>query len=157
MTRPLSSLGNDGDAFSDVAAANALETIAALYAVAEIPLIIIIDQLEVLFRTDKERLETLYSVLKKMVEQCAHQKALIIIVGTNDGWEGIPRDILPRFRKRKPLLAGVLSQQETKVLLDSKLKPFELPSCSPSSVGIIHNLSGGNPREILRIAHKAYE
>lgn len=156
LSRPLRTLSDsEGSPSSDGAAANALEALAALYSVAEIPLLLIIDQLEVLLTADEERLSTLHSVLKKLVEQAGSQKALVVLIGADRAWAALPRDVTPRFRTREPLGAGALTVEETKLLLDSRSGGH--PAFTEKAASWIGELSGGNPREILRIAHEVFE
>ena len=140
---------------ADVAAIDMLETLAALYSVAGIPLVLIIDQLEIVFRTDPAHKEALFSVFKKFVEQTGGQNALVIVAGTDEAWDAMPRDVTPRLRTRAPFRAGALDRQDTQRLLDSRTGKDR--SFTTDAVGWLHELSGGNPREILRIAHSAFE
>jgi hypothetical protein len=140
----------------DVTAVNGLETVAALLQLTERPLVVLIDQFEVLLRADPKRQQTLFSVIKKMVEQLNLQNALTFIAGNNEPWEAITPDVTPRLRIRDPLLVGNLSRQETEQLLEAYTAALNC-RFSDDALVAIHNLSGGNPREIIRIAYYAYE
>lgn len=146
-----------GSVQPDITAVNVLETIAALFRIAQRPLIILIDQLEHLLNADEERLANLFSVIKKMIEQLNRQKVLTFIAGVDDqSWNKFPRDVTARLRSREPLQVGNLSLDETKSLLESYTQ--DLPSqFNSDAIKKIHLLSGGNPREIIRIAYYAYE
>ena len=146
-----------GSVEPDITAVNALETIAALFRIAQRPLIILIDQLEQLVSADGERLKTLFSVMKKMIEQLNRQKVLTFIAGVDGkSWDKFPRDVTPRLRYRELLEIGNLSFKETKSLLESYTE--DLPSqFNSDAIETIYTLSGGNPREIIRIAYYAYE
>ncbi len=137
----------------EVVAVNALETLAALFAVAHRPLLVLIDQLEVLLRTDTERKQTLSSVIKKLIEQLGRQNVLIFIAGTPESWSELPRDVAPRLRTRNPMFVGALSPEETRLLLES----FSLHKVSSETLTALMRISGGNPREILRIFHYAFD
>ena len=146
-----------GSVEPDITAVNALETIAALFRIAKRPLIILIDQLEHLLSADEERLANLFSVIKKMIEQLNRQKVLTFIAGVDArSWDKFPRDVTARLRSRELLQVGNLSFDETKSLLESYTE--DLPSqFNFDAIKKIHLLSGGNPREIIRIAYYAYE
>jgi hypothetical protein len=147
-----------GKAVPDVTTVNAIETVAAVLNLAESPLIVLIDQMEVLFRVeDKERRQTLFSVIKKLIEHLQRQNALLFIAGSNDTWEEFSRDITPRLRSRQLLSVGSLSVEETEIFLDSFTEQEQIEGFADTSIGRIHQLSGGNPREILRIAHHAFK
>ena len=141
----------------DVTAVDALETISVVLALAECPLIILIDQLEVLFRVDdKERKDTLFSVIKKFVEQLKDHNVLVFLAGSDEAWE-VPRDVTPRLRQRDPLIVGNLTPDETQNLLDSYTSAAKSKShFSADNASIINQLSGGSPRESIRIAHHAF-
>jgi hypothetical protein len=139
----------------DVTAVDALETVAALMLIAERPLIILIDQFEVLLRADPKRQQTLFSVIKKMVEQLNLQKALTFIAGSNEPWESLTLDVTPRLRRRDPLLVGNLSLNETENLLSAYTGGLDC-RFSDNALATIHALSGGNAREVIRIAYYAY-
>lgn len=140
---------------ADVAAVDTLETLAALYSIAGIPLVLIIDQLEVVFRTDSAHKEALFSVFKKLVEQTGGQHALVIVAGTDEAWDAMPRDVTPRLRNRVPIRAGALSREDTRRLLDSRTGDAQ--AFTDEALCWLYELSGGNTREILRIAHVAFE
>jgi hypothetical protein len=70
VTHSLRSLPLDGNADADTSAISALETIASLHRIAGVPLLVLVDQLEVLLRTPgSAEFTTLGSLLKKFVEQ----------------------------------------------------------------------------------------
>jgi hypothetical protein len=151
-----------GYADRDLASIDALEIVAALHSIAGVPLVVLIDQLEVMFRTpDRMRVETLSSLLKKLIEQLGRQQALLFIAGTDDVWEKVPRDVPPRLRRREPLLVGGLTALETGLLLDAYLQTPSNRALAPHVVSHvaerIHELSGGTPREIVRIAHHVWQ
>jgi hypothetical protein len=157
LAHSLRQLGDEtgGSSAADVRAVDALETLAALHRLAGVPLVLLIDQLEVLLRTDAQRQQTLFSVFKKLVEQASRQLALVFVAGAEDAWRQLPRDVAPRLRVREPLPVGGLNLAETGLLLSAYAKadrPF-----AQDALETIHELSGGSPREILRIAHHAFE
>lgn len=153
----------DGDdsglqsAAPDATTVDALETISVLLDLAECPLIILIDQLEILFRVeDKERKDTLFSVIKKFVEQIKDHNVLIFLAGSDDAWD-VPRDVTPRLRQRDPLIVGNLTAEETQSLLDSYTSAAKTKEhFSAENASVINQLSGGSPRESIRIAHHAF-
>lgn len=145
-------IGGETTSIPDVVAVNALETLAALFAVARRPVLILIDQLEILLRTDAERRQTLSSVIKKLIEQLGRQNALTFIAGTPEPWNVLPRDVAPRLRTREPLTVGALSPDEAHLLL----KAFSSGEFSRESLATLMRITGGNPREILRISHHVF-
>jgi hypothetical protein len=147
-----------GTALPDLTAVNALETVAVVLSLAERPLIVLIDQMEVLFRVkDYERRETLFSVIKKLMEHLKRQKVLMFLAGTDEVWEEFSRDSSHRLRSRDPIQVGGLSIPETTNLLDAYIEEQGGERFSDAGSGMIKQLSGGNPREILRIAHHAFK
>ena len=144
-----------GSSSPDTIAIDALEVFATLHRLAEVPFIILIDQLEVLLRTDQTRQEILFSVLKKLIEQISRQHGLLFIAGSDEGWKKLPRDVFPRLRLREPLEVGNLNQIETQALLNSFFS--QSAAFSENVAETFHQLSGGSPREIIRIAYHAFE
>lgn len=79
-----------GSSVPDLAAIQALETIAALHRLAGRPLVILIDQLEVFARgVDQERQQVLASLIKKLMEQLGRQNALTFIAGAEGCLGGV--------------------------------------------------------------------
>jgi hypothetical protein len=141
---------------ADAAAINALESIAALFRLADRPLSVMIDQLEVFIRSsrDPSRLETIYSLIKKLVEQLKLQGTLVILAGAPDAWENLRRDVWPRLSDREPFKIGNLNLDETRLLLETYTKDIKgLPT---QMLEKIHVLSGGSPREIIRIGYQMF-
>lgn len=157
LPHPLTNLRAVGDASADpdVASVNALEALAALHHLAGVPLVILLDQFEVVLRADPQRQQTLFSVIKKLVEQIGGQNALLIIAGNEESWQLLTRDVSPRLRSREPLPVGNLNEAETQSVLDAQAG--RTSAFAPAEVKIIHQLSGGNIREVLQIAHHAFE
>jgi hypothetical protein len=91
-----------------------------------------------------------------MIEQLNQQKALLFIAGNEESWDLLPRDVPPRLRLREPLKVGNLDAVETGILLGAYTKELST-HFSDDSVTTIQELSGGNAREIIRIAYHAYE
>lgn len=145
-------VGGETTSIPDVVAVNALETMAALFALARRPLIILIDQLEILLRTDIARRQTLSSVIKKLIEQLGRQNVLTFIAGTPEPWDALPRDVAPRLRTREPLPVGTLNAAEAKLLLES----YHTGEYATETLDALIRVSGGNPREILRISHHVF-
>ena len=109
-----------------------------------------------LLRTDAARQQTLFSVFKKLVEQAGRQLALMFVAGADEAWQKLPRDVAPRFRRRDPLQVGSLTLDEKQLFM--RVYSQELPSSfTAEAVRTLHRLSGGSPRELLRIAYHAYE
>ncbi|MGV7218648.1 hypothetical protein [Bradyrhizobium sp. UFLA05-112] len=135
-------------------AVNALECLTALFRIAGIPLVLLLDQLENFVPADPMRAATAASIVKKMVEQVARQDGVIVLTGTVPVFERFPRDVSPRFYQREPVVAGHLSRDETRSLLSAHARNRE--KFTETAIGMIRDLSGGNPREILRIAHEAW-
>jgi hypothetical protein len=131
----------------DVAAVNVLETIAALLRLAERPLVVLIDQLEVLLRAD--------AILKKLIEQLNRQSAITFIAGNDRSWQMLPPDVPPRLRLRQPIRVGNLNLGETRSLVEAYMP--EAKSFSEKTIESIHSLSGGNPREVIRISYYAFQ
>lgn len=138
---------------SDAIAIHALEAIAALHELAERPFVLLIDQLEVLLGKDAEDMRSFASLLKKLVEQVGYHYALVLIAGNDEAWK-LPRDVGPRMRTRDPLPVGYLSWEETGLLVKAYWP--EGPQFNDNAIRTLQKLSGGNPREILRIAHHAF-
>jgi hypothetical protein len=138
-------------------AIDAIEAIAALHRLAGRPLILLVDQLEVLSRSPKDG--AFFSLLKKLIEQVGRQHALLFLAGDDYAWDRMPRDVGPRMRTRTPIAVGRLTVQETALLLSAYLdgpgsQEFQLDG---HLLELTHELSGGTPREILRIAYHVYE
>jgi hypothetical protein len=136
-------------------AVNALECLAALFRIAGTPLVLLLDQLENFVPADPTRAATAASIVKKMVEQVGRQDGVIVLTGTEPVFERFPRDVGPRFYQREPLVAGHLSRDETRSLLSAHAGNRE--KFIEKAIGTIRDLSGGNPREILRIAHESWK
>jgi hypothetical protein len=135
-------------------AVSALECVSGLFRLAEIPLIIILDQMENFVPAGISPL-TQASALKKLVEQLSGQAALILMAGTPVAWDRLPRDVGPRFLTRAPLIVGGLTAKETDLLLKSYSQGEH--GFTPEAVETIRELSGGgNTREILQIAHRVF-
>ena len=141
-------------ATGDVAAIHALEALAALHSFGNTPLILLIDQLEVLTRANPDRQTTVYSLIKKLMEEVGRQQGLVFFAGKPDAWDALPRDIPPRLREREPAQVGVLKEAEVDDLLRAYMgRQISLPD---GGMDRLRRLSGGNVREILRICHHAY-
>jgi hypothetical protein len=82
------------------------------------------------------------------------QNGLVILAGTRFAWDRLPRDVGPRLIGRDPLRIGNLELAETGLLLDA-YHPGR-PRFGAATIEAIHRLSGGNPREILQIAHRCW-
>lgn len=135
----------------------ALEAFAVLFRLADRPLIILIDQIEN-FLTDA-KVARKSSNLKKLVEQLGTRGVALVMAGTPAGWERMPRDVGPRLTNRKPLIVGALTRAECRNLLELPLT-VRLSSdakFSLKAIAAIKELSSGNAREILRIAHQAFD
>jgi hypothetical protein len=139
---------------SETTAIDALEVIAALFRIAEIPLILLIDQMEVLVDSNDIRLTTTYSLIKKLFEQMGDQSALMFIAGTPESWTKLRRDIGPRLRSRTPIDIGRLNAEEAEALLSAYTR--NKTGFTSTSAAVICRLAGGNPREILGIAYQAF-
>jgi len=148
----------DGAVEAESSAISALETIAALHRMAGVPLLVLVDQLEVLLRTpDPATFQTSGSFIKKFVEQLARQSAMIFVAGLPEAWDKLLRDVSARFRQRDQIVVGSLSLAETRLLLDAYTQErSELPAFKESAIVAVRKLSGGSPREILRIAHHTF-
>jgi hypothetical protein len=155
IANPLRTSRDDAEGAGAIAI-SALEMIAALHRVAGVPMLILVDQLEVLLRTPSDAPPgATGSLIKKFVEQLGRQAALVFIAGTPDSWTLLPRDVPARFRRREPLRAGNLSHEEGRTLITAYLG--ERAPVSESTADAIHALSSGSPREILRISCLAWE
>ena len=138
------------DATVELSAVHAWEALAALHRLAGKPLIVFIDQLEVLLRADPQKQQTLFSVLKKLIEHLGRQYALVFIAGSDEGWRKLPRDVNPRLRLRRPLKVGSLNLEEARELLDAYTQART--RFGDDELRVLVDLAGGNPREIVRIA-----
>lgn len=158
LEAPLKRAGVDDEGLSaaDVAAINSLESIAALHQIADMPFVLLLDQLEVLLRANSDRVITLFSVIKKMIEQLGRQNGLMFIAGNEDSWSILPRDVGPRFREREPTRVGVLNIDETKIFLQSYTQALGV-GILDTEIEKLRSLAGGNLREMIRIGHQAYE
>jgi len=143
---------NDSTDAADVAV-SALECIAGLYRLAEIALILILDQMEN-FLPAGSLTPTHASLLKKLVEQISAQGALLLMAGTPVAWNSLPRDVGPRLINRAPIMIGSLNAQETNLLIAAYLRGRR--GFASEAVATIRDLSGGNPREILRISYEVF-
>lgn len=146
--------GADADN-DDTRAFFGLTLFAALHEIAEIPFVLMIDQLEVLLRTDPQRFEHLSSLTKRLSESFGAASAMLFFAGTDEGWMRFPRDVFPRLSGGAPLRVGSLSAQQVKTLIDA----YTLGSTAYLSDALerLLELSGGSPREILRISHLAFK
>ncbi|GGC23770.1 hypothetical protein [Pseudoduganella buxea] len=142
----------------EAAAITALETIAALHHLAGVPFVVLLDQLEVLLSTpDHAAYQMVSSLTKKFVEQLSRQSALTFIAGIPEAWNRQMRDASARIRQRDHIHVGGLSCDETALVLNAYMKERpHLPDFGDSAVRQIHQLSGGSPREALRIAHNLF-
>ncbi len=146
---------------SDSLAITMLEAICALYKIAGIPLILMIDQFEgLILADDKERQNSLYSLIKKLIEQTNRQKALVFIAGNPQSWENLPRDVGPRMRTRQPIIVGNLTKEEMTGLLQEYFREsnnnYE-KFYSDEALEKLFDISGGNAREIICISFHAFE
>ena len=158
ITHQLAALPRDGAVDSDSSAIAAFDAMAALHRMAGVPLVVLVDQLEVLLRTpNASAFETLGSLIKKFVERLALQSSMVFIAGTPEAWGRLQRDVSARFRRRDEVAVGSLSLGEVRIFLDSYTDEKDLTAFTDSAVSVIHELSGGSPREILRIAYHAFE
>jgi hypothetical protein len=158
VSSSLQTLPRDGVADSDTSAISALEMIAALHQIAHVPLLILIDQLEVLLRNvDSSSSATIASLLKKLIEQLGSQGAMTVLAGVPEAWQKLPRDVSARFRLREPVPVGQLSAAETKLLVGAYVGDEAASKMNMKVLETIHRLSGGSPREILRIAYHVWE
>jgi hypothetical protein len=159
VTKPLLRSRSESDVSNDVNAISALEVIAALHRLAGVPLLVLVDQLEVLLRSPTAaEFNQIGSLIKKFVEQLSRQSALTFIAGTPEAWKRLPPDVKDRLRIRDPLPVGSLTVEEVEALLNAYVEDqAELGAFQPEAVSRIRQLSGGSPREALRIAYKAFE
>jgi hypothetical protein len=140
------------------AAITALSALATLHRVAGVPLIVLVDQLEVLVRVPEgQPFQMLSSLLKKFVEELSSRAAFVVVAGIREPWRRLPRDVPARFRGRAELVVGSLTQAETALLLSAYTRELNLTSFGPRVIEQICELSGGNPREILRVAYQLFE
>jgi hypothetical protein len=141
-----------GELVSDAAdiAVSALACIAKLFAIAEMPLVLMVDQVEN-FATSDVSVTFWSSIIKKLAEQVRQQNGLVVFAGTRAAWDRVPRDVGPRLIGREPLPVGNLELAEVGLLLDAYHSGT--PRFPATAVDAIHRLSGGNPREVLQIAH----
>ena len=131
---------------------DALLMIAALHRLAGLPLLILIDELEVILQTSDRARPV--SIFKRLLESFISEHALVFIAGIDEVWQEFPRDALDRF-SRPPLRLGNLRAGETSKLLNAYTGGVN--DFTEEAVAAIHELSKGNPREIIRIAHHAFE
>jgi hypothetical protein len=128
----------------DTGAITALSAIATLHRVAGVPLIVLIDQLEVLLRVpDGPAFETITSLLKKFIEELHGRAVLMYIAGVPEPWKRLPRDVPARFRGRAETVVGGLTLQETLILLESYTSEKKIAPLATKTVERIHELSGG--------------
>jgi hypothetical protein len=93
---------------SDVAV-DALECIAALFAAAEMPLVVMVDQIET-FAASGVSIAFWTSMTKKLAEQVRRQNGYVILAGTRVAWDRVPRDVGPRLIGREPIVIGRLDR-----------------------------------------------
>jgi hypothetical protein len=152
---PLRDADASQQASPDTVAVNALEALAWLFSLARVPFLLLVDQMERLFRASVSRRETLFSILKKLIEQVSRQNGLIALAGTPEAWAALPRDVWPRFRNRRAFPVGEISVAETQALVVSYARTAE--QLAPSAFDLLHSVSGGVPREIIRICYQLFE
>lgn len=148
---PMSAAETSADA-ADIAV-GALECIAALFAAAGMPLILMVDQLET-FANSNVPVAFWSSMIKKFAEQVRRQNGLMIFAGTRLVWDRMPRDVTPRLIGRDKFSVGNLNRKEAEVLLDA-YHP-DPPRFGSTTIDTIHRLSGGSTREILQIAFRCW-
>jgi hypothetical protein len=144
-----------GSSASDDAAVDALEAVAFLHKLAGEPFVVCIDQLEVFLRADASRVEIVFSVIKKLIEQVSRQDGLVIIAGTPEAWGKLPRDVSPRMRVREPIDVGDITLSEAETLVNAFLPGPQLTDTRV--MARVFELSGGTPRELLRICHRLFD
>ncbi|HEY0314468.1 MAG TPA: hypothetical protein VGC56_18490 [Allosphingosinicella sp.] len=134
-------------------AIDALETLATLFREANVPLIVLLDQVENFMPPDNTA--TSSSIVKKLAEQLGGKSAMLVLAGTSRAWEELPRDVWPRFKGRATIGVGNLSIAETDLLLSVYLDGKA--HIASDVVAAINDISGGNTREILQIGYHAWE
>jgi hypothetical protein len=146
-------LFDNNDSGAAAVIVDALETIAALFRLAGIRLVVLLDQLENFLSSSGP--DASNSILKKLIEALRNQSAMIIMTGTPAGWSRLPRDVGPRLYNRVPMPVGNLQIKETEALLNAYL---DGKNAFPSSaITMIQDLCGGNSREALQIAYYAFK
>lgn len=139
----------------DTMALHGLTLLATLHELADVPLVILVDQLEVLLRAEGSRQETLSSLAKRCIEALSAAKALLFIAGTDDGWSRLTRDVFPRFRGGQPLRVGGLDRDQIATLIDAYVRGET--EYGKEALDRLLEVTGGSPREILRISHLAFD
>lgn len=154
IQRGLSAAPEDTAADADLLAVTTLDLLAALHREAGVPFALFLDQFEILLRGGDADVARVGSTFKKLIEQLNAQRALVVVAGTPVGWGVMPRDVFARFRTREPIRIGGLSVDEVRELL-AAYGGHDGPLLRLANE--VHSLSGGSPREVLRIAHQAIE
>ncbi|WP_332877117.1 hypothetical protein [Massilia sp. S19_KUP03_FR1] len=155
--------GDDGNAErsseGDTRAIAALESIAALHRIAGVPLVVLVDQLQVLLGQPYYlSYDNANALLNQFVEQLKRQSTMVVVAGTHEAWQSLKPDVPARFKQREQIVVGVLPLAETQLLLDAYTAELPLwQRFGTDAIAVLHELSGGLPREILRIAHHAFE
>ena len=73
-----------------------------------------------------------------------------------DSWDLLARDASQRLRKWAPVRVGVLNERESDAFIRSYTAELS-EEFSEDSLGVLRSLSGGNLREMIRIAYQAFE
>jgi hypothetical protein len=109
----------------------------------------------VLLKTSQPGGDIIFSLFKKLVEHLGRQATLLVVAGTDEAWDKLPRDISPRMRAREPIRVGSLSLRETEDFINAYTQGAS--GLSAEALSALQELSGGSPREIVRIAFQEFE
>jgi hypothetical protein len=138
----------------DTMALHGLTLIAALYDLADVPFVLMVDQLEVMLSAEGPRLKTLSSLAKRSFEALSAASALVFIAGTDDGWSRVTRDVFPRLRLGAPQRVGGLDLEQTAKLIAAYTE--DSTEYADATLERLFAVGGGSPREVLRISHLAW-
>jgi|GEM_PF-6109345 len=160
-------IGAEGPLVTEADAAQAIQFLCKLCAMADRPLIIAIDQLEKLVcDANDQPLPTVLGLLHSIVETAPMENTLLLLAGTDRAWEAFPLDLRRRLQNSR-IPCRPLEPKDAETVLGIYLKTVKIgrdetapsgsPIFPPATLRSMLAAGGGNPRRLLQLAHTAYE
>lgn len=145
-----------------------LQLLATLCGRASTALILCLDQYEKLVLDENGLDEEIAGQLHTLTEVLPRQDAMLIVSGSNEAWEALPRDLRQRFGYNVVECVG-LDLDETVGLVDLYLNPQRESPVAPEipeerlrpftldALRLAHQHSRGNVRRLLQVCSAAFE